>query len=100
MLPLIVPPASGKAPRFVKAPAAVVELVPPLAIASVTDKPAAVPDVFWLSVGTSEDESNPPAPSSGIVPDVVPVLSTAAVPNPKLVLAVDALDTSLKLFDA
>lgn len=38
-------------PRFVRAPDAVVAPVPPEATASVEDKPAAVPVVFWLKVG-------------------------------------------------
>ena len=35
------------------APCVVVVPVPPEPIASVADKPAAVPEVFWLSVGIS-----------------------------------------------
>ena len=41
------------APRLVLAAAAVVAPVPPLAIASVAERPAAVPVVFWFSVGMS-----------------------------------------------
>ena len=40
-------------PKLVRAPDAVVAAVPPLAMASVADSPAAVPVVFWFRVGTS-----------------------------------------------
>lgn len=46
-------PPTVVAPRFVLAPAAVVAPVPPLATATVPETLAAVPVVFWFSVGIS-----------------------------------------------
>jgi hypothetical protein len=57
--------------RALKPPVAVVALVPPDAIANVADRPAAVPVVFWLSVGNVQLVSVPEAgvPNTGVVSD-------------------------------
>ena len=59
--------------------------VPPLAITSVEDKPAAVPDVFWLKVG----QVNVPVlklpdvgvPNTGVTNDGLVDKTTDPVPN-------------------
>ena len=52
VMSVFVPDAAAESD--VRALAAVVAPVPPLATASVADNPAAVPVVFWFSVGTSD----------------------------------------------
>jgi hypothetical protein len=91
-LPAVIPPAAGGADdQFVPSdvrtlPAVPAEVipVPPLATAKVVDKPAAVPDVFWLNVGHVKVPvlklPDVGVPSTGVTNDGLVFKTTEPVP--------------------